>query len=233
MDDNGKINSLELSEKPIQPLSRDYLALLLKGKRSNAVDLIMETVESGAEISDIYLDVFQRTQYEIGYLWQTNQISVAQEHFSTAVTQSIMAQLYPHIIHRNGKDREIVIACVGGELHELGARMVADFFEMDGWQTYFVGANTPAESLLETIQKQKPDVFGVSVTISYHIPEAKQLIDMIKNDPESGNQKIMVGGRAFNTAPGLWKKFSADAFAKNMRDAVSTANGLFIDTIRN
>ena len=51
-----------------------------------------------------------------------------------------------------------------------GDRMVADFFEMDGWDTYFLGANTPAESVLRTADERRADVLAVSCTMTFHIP---------------------------------------------------------------
>jgi methanogenic corrinoid protein MtbC1 len=78
-----------------------------------------------------------------------------------------MAQLYSHIFKAEEKNKSALIACIGGELHELGARMVADFFEMDGWDTYYVSANTPADSLIKTIEEQKLDILGLSVNMSY------------------------------------------------------------------
>ena len=63
---------------------------------------------------------------EVGRLWQMNRLSVAQEHYVTAATQLIMSQLYPLVFRTARRDRRIVAACVGGELHELGVRMVAD-----------------------------------------------------------------------------------------------------------
>ncbi|WP_425342659.1 B12-binding domain-containing protein [Methanolobus bombayensis] len=47
----------------------------------------------------------------MGRLWQINYISVAQEHFCTAVTQKIMAKLYPYIISDTISDRNVVAAC--------------------------------------------------------------------------------------------------------------------------
>jgi len=84
-----------------------------------------------------------------------------------------MAQLYPLIISGNEKGRVTVIAYVGGELHELGARMVADFLEMDGLETYYISANTPADSLIDAIQEKQPDLVGLSVSMSFNVPEAK------------------------------------------------------------
>lgn len=97
-------------------------------------------------MKSIYLEVLQPVQREIGNLWQTNEVSVAQEHYCTAATQLIMGRLYPylHLAPRNGK--RVVVACVGGELHEVGARMVADILEMEGWDSYYLGANTPTRA---------------------------------------------------------------------------------------
>ena len=100
---------------------------------------------------DVYLHVFQRSQYEIGRLWQSNQISVAQEHLCTAATQLIMSQLYPFIFGTERRNRRVVAACVGGDLHEIGIRMVADFFEMDGWDTFYLGANVPITDIVQTV----------------------------------------------------------------------------------
>ncbi len=113
---------------PLIPLAEAYLDALLATDRVRAVALIEEAVGGGMPIQDIYLHVFQATQYEIGRLWQINRISVAQEHFCTATTQLIMSRLYPQIFSSQRRGRRLVAACVSGELHELGIRMVADFF---------------------------------------------------------------------------------------------------------
>ncbi len=81
---------------PLGGLAKNYLDALFKGKRKNASLMILEAAEKGINIKEIYMHVFQGTQYEIGHLWQSNKISVAQEHYCTAATQLIMSQLYPY-----------------------------------------------------------------------------------------------------------------------------------------
>jgi methanogenic corrinoid protein MtbC1 len=61
---------------------------------------------------------------------------VAQEHYCTAATQLIMSQLSPRLFGRDRIGRRLVVTCVGDELYELGMHMVADFFEMEGWDAY-------------------------------------------------------------------------------------------------
>jgi hypothetical protein len=108
-----------------------------------ATRLILDAVDAGVPIREIYLHVFQRCQREVGCLWQANRISVAQEHYCSAATQFIMAQLYSRAFPVQGNGRRLVAASVGGELHEIGLRIVADFFEMEGYDTLYLGANTP------------------------------------------------------------------------------------------
>ena len=203
-------------------LARQFLDFLLSGNRQAASQLILEAVKAGIPVRDIYLRVFQNTQREVGRLWQTNQISVAQEHFCSAATQMVMSQLYPYIFSSRRTDRRMVMACVGGELHEIGARMVADFFEMEGWDTYFLGANTPHQSIIQTVVEHNADLLAISVTMTFHISKVREIIQGLR---QSGNlrTKVLVGGFPFNLSHDLWKRVGADGFAPDAQSALTEA----------
>lgn len=213
-------------DMPLAELTREYLDLLLAGERSQASLLIQEAVNNGVSVKDIYLHVFQRTQHEVGRLWQINQISVAHEHYCTAATQLIMSQLYPYIMSGEKKGRRMIMTCVNDELHELGARMVADFFEMEGWDTYYLGANTPAPDILATLEDKQPDLLGISTTIPYHLDQMSDLIKNVKASSSIDKLPILVGGRPFNIDPELWKKVGADGQASDAGTALYTADRL-------
>ena len=186
----------------------------------------MQAVRDGTSIAEIYLKVFQPVQYEIGRLWQTGKIGVAEEHYCTACTQSIMAQLFPSIFRSTKNGRRTVVACLGNELHEVGARMVADLFEMEGWSSDFLGANTPAKGIFESIERRRPDVLCLSVTIDFHLPGLMDFIRDLRSREEHASLKVLVGGRPFILAPGLWEKVAADGTASNAMDAVKVATNL-------
>jgi methanogenic corrinoid protein MtbC1 len=207
----------------LDEIARQFLDELLRGNRQVASHLILDAARNGTNIQDLYLQVFQRSQYEIGRLWQTNQISVAQEHFCTAATQMIMSQLYPYIFTGEHKDRRLVLACVGSELHEIGARMVADFFEMNGWDTYFLGANTPPESILATVDERKAHVLALSATMTFHISKVADIIRDLRLDTAC-QTRVLVGGYPFNLSPGLWHKVGADGFAFDAQTAIAEAD---------
>src|SRR5690606_27722777 len=105
----------------------------------------------GMPVQQLYLEVFQAAQRRIGDLWAENAISVGMEHRATAITQAVIAQLYDRFLPAAGSGERVLVACTGREIHELGARMVADFAEMAGYDVSFLGPVKSAEHLLEAV----------------------------------------------------------------------------------
>ncbi|HEX2223122.1 MAG TPA: cobalamin-dependent protein [Thermoanaerobaculia bacterium] len=213
--------------EPLSSLARRYIGALLAGERHVASRLVLEAVaEQGVSVRDIYLHVFQPAQHEVGRLWQMNRLSVAQEHYCTAATQLIMSQLYPYLFSTERNGHAMVATCVSGDLHEIGVRMVSDFFEMEGWDTFYLGASTPTPSLLQTLAQRRADVLAVSATLTSHVRAVTELIRAVRASEAGEQVKIMVGGYPFNVAPELWKQVGADASARNAEDAIVTARRL-------
>lgn len=213
-------------DNPLKKEAEQYLKFLLHGKRSEAAELINGLVEKGQSIKDIYLHVFQVTQYEVGLLWQCNKITVAHEHYCTAATQLIMAGLYPKIFSSPKIGKNMVACSIAGELHEMGIRMLADIFEMEGWDTFYLGANMPDRQLMEALLTYQADLLAISVTLPTHVSHAAQLIQKIRSSKDFSELKILVGGYPFKINKGLWEKVGADGFADNADLAVTTAKTL-------
>jgi methanogenic corrinoid protein MtbC1 len=212
------------STDPLYDLSQRYLRYLLDGQRHLASRLIQQSVEDGVSVKDVYLHVFQRTQHEIGHRWQTNRLSVAQEHYCTAATQLIMSQLYPYIFATAKNGRTLVGTCVAGDLHEIGVRVVSDFFEMEGWDTFYLGANTPTPDLIRALEERRADVLAVSATMSFHVRAVTGLIAAVR--PRLPGVKVLVGGYPFNVDPGLWRRIGADGSARDAQEAIELAGRL-------
>ena len=211
---------------PLSSLARAYLQALLDGERRTASRLILDAAQEGARVRDLYLHVFQPVQREVGRLWQMNRLSVAQEHYVTAATQLIMSQLYPRIFATARIGRCLVATCVGGELHEIGVRMVADLFEMAGWDSYYLGANTPGQGVLQALQERQADVLAISATLTMHIGQVRELIERVRATEAGRRTAILVGGYPFLLSPELWRRVGADGFAPDAEQAVQVANRL-------
>lgn len=206
---------------PFWTLASSYLSALLRGSRRDAQELITRALDEGAKLRDIYRHVFEPVQQEIGRLWQLNQISVAQEHFCTAATQHIMTQLYGRIFGGEKKEKRAVAMCVGGELHEVGLRIITDLLELDGWQTWYLGANTPPNAAAQLCVDQRADVLLISATLPPHLSEVAEVVRQVRARPELARMKILVGGRAFRSTPELWRTIGADAYAANADECLA------------
>lgn len=212
-----------------QPLGKEaeqYLNYLLDGDRNSAAALIDRLVDQSVSVQDIYEHIFQVSQYEIGSLWQQNEITVAHEHFCTAATQTIMARLYPLIFSTQSNGKTMVGCAVSEELHEIGIRMVTDFFELDGWDTYYLGANMPAREIVNMAADKSADLLAISVTIPVRVHLARELIAAIRSDDRTRAIKVLTGGYPFLRVPNLWRQVGADGFAPSAREAVETGNQL-------
>lgn len=213
-------------------LARGYLDTLLQQDRNQAVRLVLDAVDSGVSIREVYLDILQRTQHEIGRLWQTNKINVAQEHYCSAVTQLVMSQLFPRILSQTPprKNRKVIVSAIQGDLHEIGARMVADFFEMEGWETVYVGANTPIGDLVALVGKDpRPQCLALSAAMSTHFTAIRRTIEAIRSEQANAKMRILVGGYAFIFIPELWRKLGADGYAENAAQAVNVAEAIYLE----
>lgn len=213
-------------DNPLKKEAEKYLALVIEMEREAAVKYILDLVDSGITIENIYLEIFQNTQYEIGRLWQLNKISIAQEHYATSVTQLAMSQLYPKIFSSFKKGKKALTTCIGDELHELGIRMVADLLELNGWDTIHLGSNTPAGEILKLLAEKKIDVLALSATTPNQLEETHSLIKAVRSNDKLSQVKVMVGGRLFMQNNDLWQKIGADTFASDAEEAVKAADSI-------
>ena len=222
--DRFDISYLEGSK--ITSLAKEYLKVLLAGDRAAAGELITRAVRDGIGIKDIYLQVFNPCLYEVGRLWQTGKITVADEHFFSAATQLIMSELYPQINRSSGKNGNIAIAaCVSGELHEIGLRMVADLLELGGWRTFYLGSNMPILSIVDMIKGIKAQLLVLSMCLPINGPALREFIATTRTRLGTA-VKIMIGGYVLSANPAYAASFGADGTAADAGEAVTLANSL-------
>lgn len=178
-----------------EDLFQYYLESLMDGDRQQCKLIVEDLLRSDMDVKDLYAQLFQASLYKVGELWERNAISVATEHLATAITEWLMTLAYPRIFGAEHTGKKAVIACVAGEYHQIGAKMVADTFEMNGWEGYFLGANTPTDELMRFIDEKNPDILGLSLSISAHMSSLLALVDTISSiHPDLS---VVAGGQAF------------------------------------
>jgi len=209
-------------------LKAKYLDAILSGDTNHVRTLVDAAVDSGSTVREVYLGVFAPALEEIGRRWTANEVGVATEHFASEVTKELMA----HLISRSrtgvkANGHTALMLAAGGELHDIGLKMVSDLLELDGFLVYYLGVNVPSSEVIGMITERHVDIIGISVTIAEHVEAATLLIRAIRQNHAAASTSIMVGGRAFNHSfPTLWSKVGADGWAQDAVEAISTVRRL-------
>lgn len=176
--------------------SQDYLDYLLKGNRKNANQICNAYLNNSGTIKDLYELVMKPALYEVGNLWEQNKISVASEHLATAITEGILNTYYPYIIPEKYNGKKVVLACVNKEEHQVGIKMAADIFEMNHWESHFLGSGFPTSELIKYIKETQPNLIAISLSVYYnYIAFMQMIIDLKTAYPDI---PIIAGGQAIS-----------------------------------
>ncbi len=172
-----------------------YFNNLINGAKNECAAIVDDITNKNIPVDTVYTQLFQHSLYQVGEYWEMNKISVATEHMATAITENLMIRLQPQLFTTERTGKKAVIACVANEYHQVGAKMIADIFEMNGWDGYFIGANTPISELIRFLESHHPDLIGLSLSIYFNLPELKSTVAHIRQ--RFPNMPILVGGQAF------------------------------------
>jgi DNA-binding transcriptional MerR regulator len=101
---------------------------------------------------------------KIGILWQTQNISPAQEHFiSNLIRQKIIVAIDGLPIPPKEASR-IVLFLRENEMHELGLLFYHYVCRRAGYRTYYLGQNVPFEDLVKVAAVHNPEILLTSIT---------------------------------------------------------------------
>lgn len=201
-----------------------YLEPLLRGDRKGCRAVIEEAMQSGIPAKSVYVHIIWPVMVEIENLLRDGKITAIEEHLATRVNRTIVDQLQNKLPRRPGKDKKIIVCCAPEELQELGAQMMTDLFESDGWDVRFLGGGLTNDDILTYINGYGPDILMVYGTAPKQAPSVRRLIDTIKSVNAWPDMRIMASGGLFNRAEGLWQEMEADLYAENAIEALEVAS---------
>ena len=208
------------------PVATAYVDDLVRGDRASAVARVRRCVAEGMDVLEILLDVLEPAQHEVGRRWAVGRISVAQEHFCTAVTEFVMTDLYGLLFTAEESRRRLVALHAPGSLHHVGLRMVVDVLECLDWSTTYLVEEVPVDSLPGLVVDEQADLVLISATMPGQVAAVKAMIEALHHDPRTRDVKVVVGGRPFNLAPGLAAEVGADGWAADARATVEVCDRL-------
>lgn len=201
-------------------------AALLGGDQRGAQAIMQRCMAAGRSLIEVEMHLIQPALYRIGEQWQANQVSVAQEHLASAIVQSLMTWGLVQSPPPEPNGKRILLACVEGNNHAMGLRMVADAFLLSGWEIQYLGANVPTPALVQQVRGWQPDLVGLSVSFPQQLKGVKEAIAMMTEQIGPQRPPVIVGGLAINRFRQLTGALGANASGQDAEAAVATASRL-------
>lgn len=202
---------------PHGELAARYLMTILEGDRHAACKLLTQATP-GVPLQELYCHVILPVMHEMGRMWHLNELSVAEEHFGTATTLMAMSQIMLQQPRKPSVGRTLVAACVQGNTHEIGLRMISDTFELEGWRVVYLGPNVPNEDLATAAGDFQADLVAISATMHSQLQMLADAILLLRQTGKP-NLRVLVGGGAMDVGQ-VWKQIGADGYARSPVDAI-------------
>ncbi len=171
----------------------DFFNSLVDGNKEHCTKIIKDLLSDKTDIKDIYSDLFQKSLYRIGKMWEQNRLSVAEEHSASRIVESLMSFCVYKIKNHKTNGHKVIISCIDKEYHDIGPKMVAQIFELNGWQTFFLGASTPTREIVKYVKEKNPEIIGLSFNLYLNVLRLREVLDKLKE--VNPDLKIVLGGQ--------------------------------------
>ncbi|WP_372791603.1 diguanylate cyclase [Paraconexibacter sp.] len=175
-------------------LSAEYLDAICRGDAHGAEAALRKALSMGIGPATAFTRVVQPALEQVGADWERGELSVAQEHIASGISQRALASIYPMLIEDavpNGI--RVLLASVAGQLHSIGLRAVSDILEGAGFDSTYLGSDTPIEAIVDAVERVRPHVVGLSLTMPQDLAELElAVVAVTSTDP---TVSVMLGGR--------------------------------------
>jgi len=200
-----------------------FIKYLEKENKDKALIFILDLLQQGKSIQNVYKTFLIPAMKDFDCPSQDEEICIWIEHTWTSIIRTILEASYQFVIRDREQsiNKKVLVVCPQEEYHEIGAIMTNNYFSLVGFNSYYVGANTPNEDILKALNALKPDYVALSVTNYYNIIITKRLTKLIRETYP--NIKIILGGQAFNHLNAL-EQVEYDYILKTYEDIVRFKN---------
>lgn len=217
---------MSIGNTTLEALKDEFRTLLDKEDRIGCIRFALNGLADGQfDIPTLYAGIAGPVLSESEACGIQDHSCIWREHVKSAILRSVIECCYPHVVQEanktSPKNESVLILCPEKEYHELGARMVTDFFLLNGWHAHFAGANTPRDQLRAAVLANPPAIVAVSVSDFYNVVEAEKAIAALRGLlQEKGwtSTRIFVGGSAFHKNQDMYRQIGADGLLTTYED---------------
>jgi methanogenic corrinoid protein MtbC1 len=191
---------------------------LVDGDKDECASIVQSLLADGVNLKDVYVELFQKSLYRVGKLWDHDQMSIPEEHLATQIIESLISRFAP--VGKSEPEKKVVVTCIDKEFHEIGAKMVSNVFELAGWKTYYLGASVPTKEIIKFVKQIDPEVIALSWSLYLNLGRFLEVVDhLTKFFP---TKKVLVGGQALaENSNNILKKYKNVVYINSLHSLES------------
>lgn len=186
----------------INALCARLRSMMDSGDAPGAVDAALNAVmDNKVSLREFYSECLVPLLAGLGRDWQAGDLAVWREHTISAICRDIIGAMAPLIKKRSGPSngKTVVLACPPDEQHDIGLRIQADLYRLDGWNAIFLGADTPVAEIINAAKEAGAAAIVLSAATHFGIIATRTASDEISAAIPAA--EIVLTGPAFKDTP--------------------------------
>ena len=191
-----------------------------------AIELANKAINNKMNLMDVIEKGYGAGIRRVGELWEEGEFFLPELMRGAQIMQNCLDLLIPHLQEGFGgiSRGTVVIATIEGDIHSIGKTIVGTMLRAYGFKVFDLGADVPAEKIVDFAIEKEADVIGVSALLTTTMFGQKKIIEILNERNLLNKFKVILGGAPVTSS---WvNECNADGFAENAIDAVKLVKSL-------
>jgi methanogenic corrinoid protein MtbC1 len=159
----------------------EFLASLLADGDDDMAAWVLGQALSDRPRAEVYDEVVRPAMEVVGARWESGQWSVSVEHLASIALNGALARLRRPTEPESWIGPTAVLAAPADEQHVAGLACLAQVLEDDGWHVENLGANVPADDLVDFVSSRSVDLVALSIGTAERLPALERTIDALRH----------------------------------------------------
>jgi len=169
----------------------------------------------------VCVELLQKGLAEVGAGWYSGEVSVQQEHFSSALAlrqlEALVASAPPPT--RPGR---MLVGCAPEEEHAFSPLLLTYLLKRRGWDVVYLGARVPLARMEATVAAVQPRLVVLSAQRLYTAATLYEMAQLLGRE----GVPLAYGGRIFNLLPALRQRIPGHFLGERLDLAPQRVEGL-------
>jgi trimethylamine corrinoid protein len=194
--------------------------------KDKAIDLAKKAVNDNLNLVDVIEKGFGVGLKRIGDLWNEGEFFLPELMVGGNIMQEALNILMPHLKQKGDSfsKGKVVIATIEGDIHSIGKTIVGTMLSANGFEVYDLGADIPADKIINEAIEKEADIIGVSALLTSTMIGQKKIVELLKEKNIRDKFKVILGGAP--VTQNWTEDCGADGYAPSAIEAVNLVKSL-------